>query len=78
MSEYDNIGVQYILDNYNLNALKQMDDEELYQLVYETCDMLSWANEECDFGTFGENYERRCYWSGQFRHCTGSDNSSEC
>ena len=56
MSEYDNIGVQYILDNYNLNALKQMDDEELYQLVYETCDMLSWANEECDFGTFGENY----------------------
>ena len=56
MTSYDIDAVGYILDNYNKNALKQLSEEELHQLIYEECDKLSWANEECDFSTFGENY----------------------
>ncbi len=53
---YDEAALQYIYDNNNKHALFKMNDNELKDLVYQICDMLSWANEECDFGTFGQNY----------------------
>lgn len=56
MTSYDIDAVGYIFDNYNKDALKQLSENELHQLVYSECDKLSWANEECDFDTFGENY----------------------
>jgi len=56
MTSYDRDAAGYILDNYNRNVLRYFSEEDLKQLIYEECDKLSWANEECDFGTFGENY----------------------
>ena len=56
MTSYDIGAVGYILDNYSRQTLSQMDDDDLHQLIYSECNKLSWANEECDFGTFGENF----------------------
>ena len=56
MTTYDRDAMAYILDSYNKDALKQLSEDELHQLVYSECDKLSWANEECDFDTIGENY----------------------
>lgn len=56
MTSYDIDAANYILDSYNKDALKQLSEDELHQLVFKECDKLSWANEECDFDTFGEDY----------------------
>lgn len=56
MTTYDRDAAAYIFDSYNKDALKQLSEDELYHLVYSECDKLSWANEECDFDTIGENY----------------------
>lgn len=57
MTDYDIAAVEFIYDRYNTNVLFQMSDEDLKQIIYKTCDELSWANEETDFGTYGEHYE---------------------
>lgn len=46
--------IEYILDNNNVDILS---DEELKDLIFETCDLLDSANEELEFGTFGEHFE---------------------
>lgn len=46
--------IEYIADNNNIDILS---DEELKYFVNEACDTLDWANEELEFGTFGEHYE---------------------
>lgn len=46
--------IEYILDNNNVDILS---DEELKDLILETCDLLDSANEELEFGTFGEHFE---------------------
>ena len=46
--------IQYILDNNNVDILS---DEELEDLIFEVCDLLDSANEELEFGTFGEHFE---------------------
>lgn len=46
--------IEYILDNNNVDILS---DEELKDLIYEVCDMLDSANEEIEFGTYGEHFE---------------------
>ena len=53
---YDRAALEYIYDNYNKHALFKMNDEELKDIVYRTCDELSWANEELEFGTYGQNF----------------------
>ena len=44
--------IEYILDNNNVDILS---DEELKDLIYEVCDLLDSANEEIEFGTYGEH-----------------------
>lgn len=68
MTSYDIDAAGYILDSYNRNVLNQMDDEDLKQLVYSECDKLSWANEECDFGTFGENFSHDVDYSAVYEY----------
>lgn len=46
--------IEYILDNNNVDILS---DEELKDLIFEVCDMLDSANEELEFGTFGQHFE---------------------
>ena len=46
--------IQYILDNNNVDILS---DEELEDLIFEVCDLLDSANEELEFGTYGEHFE---------------------
>lgn len=46
--------IEYILDNNNVDILS---DEELKDLIFEVCDMLDSANEEIEFGTYGEHFE---------------------
>lgn len=46
--------IEYILDNNNVDILS---DEELEDLILETCDLLDSANEELEFGTYGEHFE---------------------
>lgn len=46
--------IQYISDNYNVDILS---DEELIDLIFEVCDLLDSANEELEFGTFGQHFE---------------------
>ena len=46
--------IEYILDNNNVDILS---DEELKDLIFEVCDLLDSANEELEFGTFGEHFE---------------------
>lgn len=46
--------IEYILDNNNVDILS---DEELEDLILETCDLLDSANEELEFGTFGQHFE---------------------
>lgn len=46
--------IQYILDNNNVDILS---DEELKDLIFEVCDLLDSANEELEFGTFGQHFE---------------------
>ena len=46
--------IEYILDNNNVDILS---DEELKDLIYEVCDMLDSANEEIEFGTYGQHFE---------------------
>lgn len=46
--------IEYISDNINTDILT---DEELKYFVNDACDTLDWANEELEFGTFGEHYE---------------------
>ena len=46
--------IEYILDNNNVDILS---DEELKDLILETCDLLDSANEELEFGTFGQHFE---------------------
>lgn len=46
--------IEYILDNNNVDILS---DEELKDLIYEVCDLLDSANEEIEFGTYGQHFE---------------------
>lgn len=46
--------IQYILDNNNVDILS---DEELKDLIFEVCDLLDSANEELEFGTYGQHFE---------------------
>lgn len=46
--------IEYILDNNNVDILS---DEELKDLIFEVCDLLDSANEEIEFGTYGEHFE---------------------
>lgn len=46
--------IEYISDNINVDMLS---DEDLKYFVNVSCDTLDWANEELEFGTFGEHYE---------------------
>ena len=46
--------IQYILDNNNVDILS---DEELKDLIFEVCDLLDSANEEIEFGTYGQHFE---------------------
>ena len=46
--------IEYILDNNNVDILS---DEELKDLIYEVCDMLDSANEQIEFGTYGQHFE---------------------
>ena len=57
LSEYDYGAVQYIYDNNNKEALFKLDDESLREYINNICNILSEANEELEFGTFGEHYE---------------------
>ena len=57
LSDYDIAAVEYIYDNYNKNVLFKMSDEDLHMLVYEECNILSEANEELEYGTYGEHYK---------------------
>ena len=49
--------IEYIYDKYNKAALFNMNDDEFESIIYQTCDELSWANEEFIYGTFGKHYE---------------------
>lgn len=58
LSNYDIGAVEYILDKYSREKLfKQMTIDDLRDLVYDECNELSSANEELEYGTFGEHYE---------------------
>ena len=46
--------IEYILDNNNVDILS---DEKLKDLIFEVCDLLDSANEEIEFGTYGEHFE---------------------
>ena len=46
--------IEYILDNNNVDILS---DEELKDLIFEVCDLLDSANEEIEFGTYGQHFE---------------------
>lgn len=46
--------IEYILDNNNVDILS---DEELKDLIFEVCDLLDSANEELEFGTYGQHFE---------------------
>lgn len=46
--------IEYILDNNNVDILS---DEELEDLIFEVCDLLDSANEELEFGTYGQHFE---------------------
>ena len=57
LNEYDYGAIQYIYDNNNKEALFKLDDESLREYIFNICNILSEANEELEFGTFGEHYE---------------------
>lgn len=57
MTDYDIAAVEYIYDNNNKDALFKLDDESLKEYITNICDILSEANEELEFGTYGEHYE---------------------
>lgn len=55
---YDIGAVEYIFDKYGREKLfKQMTIDDLRDLVYDECNELSSANEELEFGTYGENFQ---------------------
>ena len=49
--------IEYIYNKYNKVALFNMNDDEFESIIYQTCNELSWVNEEMTYGTFGEHYE---------------------
>lgn len=57
LSDYDIAAVEYIFDKYSREKLFKMSDYDLKELVLDECNELSSANEELEFGTFGEHYE---------------------
>ena len=57
LSDYDYGAIQYIYDNNNKEALFKLDDESLKEYIRNVCNILSEANEELEFGTYGEHYE---------------------
>ena len=57
LSNYDIGAVQYIFDKYSREKLFKMSNYDLKELVWQECNELSSANEELEFGTFGEHYE---------------------
>ena len=57
LSDYDINAVEYIFDKYSREKLLKMSDYDLKELVLDECNELSSANEELEFGTFGEHYE---------------------
>ena len=57
LNKYDYEVIQYIYDNNNKEALFKLDDESLREYIFNICNILSEANEELEFGTFGEHYE---------------------
>lgn len=58
LSYYDIGAVEYIRDKYTSEKLfKDLSEYELQELVYEECNELSSANEELEFGTYGEHFE---------------------
>ena len=57
LSDYDINAVEYIFDKYSREKLFKMPDYDLKELVLDECNELSSANEELEFGTFGEHYE---------------------
>ena len=75
LSDYDIAAVEYIYDNYNKNVLFKMSDEDLHMLVYETCNMLSEANEELEYNTYGEHCE--CYVDSELVFCYISKERNE-
>jgi len=57
MTKYDLGAVEYIYDKYSKKYLFTLEDIELKTLVFQECDELSWANEELEYGTYGEYYD---------------------
>lgn len=57
LSDYDYGAIQYIYDNNNKEALFKLDDESLKEYIRNVCNILSEANEELEFGTYGKHYE---------------------
>lgn len=57
LNKYDYEVIQYIYDNNNKEALFKLGDESLREYIFNTCNILSEANEELEFGTFGEHYD---------------------
>lgn len=57
LSDYDIGAVQYIFDKYSREKLFKMSDYDLEELIWQECNELSSANEELEFGTFGEHFE---------------------
>ena len=57
LSDYDINAVEYIFDKYSREKLFKMSDYDLKELVLDECNELSSANDELEFGTFGEHYE---------------------
>ena len=57
MTKYDLSAVEYIYDRYSKEYLFTLQDDELRTLIFRECDKLSWANEESEYGTYGEYYD---------------------
>lgn len=57
MTKYDLGAVEYIYDKYSKEYLFTLEDIELKTLIFKECDELSWANEELEYGTYGEYYD---------------------